>query len=124
LFAVESVQDATEEIVRRPPGRVLFGFLERKLKQQVERFIGLLYTFDPDRADERTYEIMGECCEKVVKALSKLFPKPYYVEAAAKVTEASKWIASGYSPAHPPSDDELKTVREKHTRRLLEVLST
>lgn len=129
LFAVQKVCDVAEEI-SRPLGKVLFGFSEKRqkkhierLNKHIERFIGLLYSFDAVSATEEALETVEECCTKVIAALTKFSSEPYYQEAVGKISEAANWISRGYAPSRPPSEEELASVREKHTKRLLEVLS-
>jgi hypothetical protein len=123
LFAIEEVRNSAREIARRPPGRILFGFAEKRLRREVERFIGLLYSFNADLATEEAYEVVEKCVETVVGVLKDRSNEAYYSEAVSKISEAANWIAMGYSPSRPPSEEQLKAVSDDQAKHLLEILS-
>jgi len=111
LFAVKKVRDAAGEM-SRPLGRVLRSFWRHRFERLVERFIGLLFAFDPADLEERDYESIDESISEVIALLKTDPENRFYRDAIAKMTEAQNWIAQGFSPSKPPSAEELDRIRD------------
>lgn len=109
LFAVENLQDAATDIEQ---GRVLSGFVERSFRRDVERFLGLASSFNPEHLDEKAHEAIDETIAMVIKTLESE-ADPFYEEARVKLLEAQNWIAQGHSPSKAPSKEQVEKLAQE-----------
>ena len=124
LFEVERVQKVADSIATKRKGR-LISFSEKKLRrfererrELLERFLGLLFSFDPENMDEAGYEGVDAAIALVLSVLDSHRDDPFNADALEKVSQARELIASGYPPSRPPTDEDMKELERRSSASL------
>jgi hypothetical protein len=133
LFEVDRVQEVAQAIATERKGRLLTSFPERKRKQWekkrrefLESFIGLLFSFDPEEEnmDDAAYQQLDRIIARVLDVLDSRRDDPFNAEAFGKITEAREWIASGYSPSRRPTEKEIQELDRRISAKFLSDLDS